>query len=56
MVCGCYLDLKTTSVIEVPIYPLLDSDMGIWGLRSLVFLCSELIQQLLSPFLAPECC
>ena len=31
MVCECYLDLKTTTVVGVPTYPLLDSDMGIRG-------------------------
>ena len=31
MVCGCYLDQKTTTVVGVSIYPLLDSDIGIRG-------------------------
>ena len=31
MVCERYLDLKTTTVIGVSTYPLLDSDMGIRG-------------------------
>ena len=32
MVCERYLDLKTTTVVRVYTYPLLDSDMGIRGL------------------------
>ena len=31
MVCGRYLDLKTTTVLGVSFYPLLDSDIGIRG-------------------------
>ena len=29
MVCERYLDLKTTAVVGVSTFPLLDSDMGI---------------------------
>ena len=29
--CGRHLDLKTTTVVGVSTYPLLDSDVGIWG-------------------------
>ena len=50
--CERYLDLTTTTVVEVSAYSLLDYDMGIRGW----FLCSELMQQLISPFLAPEWC
>ena len=28
---GRHLDLKTTTVVGVSTYPLLDSDIGIWG-------------------------
>ena len=31
VVCERYLDLKTTTIVEVSTYPLLDSDMGIRG-------------------------
>ena len=31
MVCGRYLDLKTTTVVGVSTYPLLDSDIRIRG-------------------------
>ena len=31
MVCERFLDLKTTTVVGVSTYPLLDSDMGIRG-------------------------
>ena len=31
MVCEHYLDLKTTTVVGVSTYPLLDSDEGIRG-------------------------
>ena len=59
VVCERYLDLKTTTVCSRGFHW---SSSGFWygdsgmKLRSLVFLCSELIQQLLFPFLAPECC